>query len=115
MEDIKLKYINNICSFCTHNLEENCKDIHKTIINDIVTYKCFNYKKKEKMPMKTSKIADHIMADYAKQKRYENNKKRSKLEEFRRKNCVFCKNQDSNLCHIVINVNKELQCVYKEI
>ena len=64
--------------------------------------------------MKKSYIADNIMKEYAKKKRYKENKARAEMELFTRKVCADCKNKDTNLCHIVRNINRDLQCVFKE-
>lgn len=58
--------------------------------------------------------ADNIMTDYYKKKRYEDNKRRTKINEFKKKNCIDCENRNTNLCHIQINIKNELQCVYKK-
>lgn len=64
--------------------------------------------------MKNSYIADDILQEYARKKRYEANKRRSQIEEFKRKHCIDCKNKNTNLCSITINKQGNLQCVYKE-
>lgn len=64
--------------------------------------------------MQKSYIADNIMKDYIKKRRYKQNKERAELELFKRKVCADCKNKDTNLCHIVRNINGDLQCVFKE-
>lgn len=64
--------------------------------------------------MKKSYIADNIMKEYMKKKRYEKNKARAEIELFKRKVCANCKNKDTNLCHIVRNIDGSLQCVFKE-
>lgn len=64
--------------------------------------------------MKKSYIADNIMKEYAKKKRYKENKARAEIELFKRKVCADCKNKNTNLCHIVRNINGDLQCAFKE-
>lgn len=64
--------------------------------------------------MRNSYIADNIMREYIKKKRYKRNKEKAEMELFKRKVCVDCKNKDTNLCHIVRNINGDLQCVFKE-
>ena len=64
--------------------------------------------------MKKSYIADNIMRDYIKKKRYECNKAKAEIELFKRKVCTDCKNKDTNLCEIIRNTNGNLQCVFKE-
>lgn len=61
-----------------------------------------------------SYIADNIMREYIKKKRAKANKERAEFELFKRKVCGDCKNKDTNLCHIVRNINRDLQCVFKE-
>lgn len=61
-----------------------------------------------------SYIAENIDREYRNKKRYEANKRRSQIEKFKRNNCINCKNKNSNLCNVTININGELQCVYKE-
>lgn len=62
-----------------------------------------------------SKIAENIMREYEKRKRYEEKKKRKDLEDFMLKNCTICKNKDTNLCHIVRNIENKFDCSYKNI
>lgn len=62
--------------------------------------------------MKKSYIADNIMKDYAKKKRYKENKARAEMELFKRKVCANCKNKDTNLCKIARDINGNLQCVF---
>lgn len=64
--------------------------------------------------MKKSYIADNIMKEYAKKKRYKENKARAEIELFKRKVCADCKNKDTNLCKIVRDINGNLQCSFKE-
>lgn len=64
--------------------------------------------------MQKSYIADNIMKDYIKKKRYKQNKERAELDLFKRKVCADCKNKNTNLCKIVRNINGDLQCVFKE-
>lgn len=64
--------------------------------------------------MRKSYIADNIMKDYIKKKRYKRNKERAEFELFKKEVCANCKNKDTNLCHIVRNINNDLQCSFKE-
>lgn len=64
--------------------------------------------------MRNSYIADNIMQDYIKKKRYKQNKEKAEMELFKRKVCADCKNKDTNLCHVVRNISGDLQCVFKE-
>lgn len=61
-----------------------------------------------------SYIADNIMREYKKEKRVKANRERAELELFTRKVCGDCINKDTNLCHIVRNINGDLQCAFKE-
>lgn len=114
MNDKKNIFIENLCNFCINKEKEECKNIKKETINNLTIYKCLNYKKEEKK-MKSSKIAEKIIAEYNRKKRYENNIINRELNKFKKENCINCKNKNSNLCHIQKNIKKELQCVYKEI
>ena len=62
-----------------------------------------------------SKIAENIMREYEKKKRYEEKKKRKDLEKFLKENCINCKNKTSQICHIVKNVDNKLSCPFKTI
>lgn len=64
--------------------------------------------------MKKSYIADNIIREYAKKKRYKANKERAELDLFKRKVCSNCKNKDTNLCSIRRNIEGNLQCVFKD-
>lgn len=64
--------------------------------------------------MYKSYIAENIDREYRTKKRYEANKRRSRIELFKRIHCKDCKNKNTNLCNITINIRGELQCVYKE-
>lgn len=64
--------------------------------------------------MKKSYIADNIIREYAKKKRYKANKERAELDLFKRKVCSNCKNKDTDLCSIRRNLEGNLQCAFKE-
>lgn len=64
--------------------------------------------------MKKSYIADNIIREYAKKKRYKANKERAELDLFKRKVCFNCKNKDTDLCSIRRNIEGNLQCAFKE-
>ena len=64
--------------------------------------------------MGKSYIADNIMRDYIKKKRYEANKDWAEIQKFIKESCINCKNKDTNLCEIIRNTNGDLQCVFKE-
>ena len=64
--------------------------------------------------MKKSYIADNIIREYTKKKRYNANKTRAELELFKRKVCSDCKNKSSSLCCIKRDLKGNLQCVFKK-
>lgn len=61
-----------------------------------------------------SYIADDIMKEYMKKKRYNYNKARAELDMFKRKVCANCKNKDTDLCEIRRDIKGNLQCVFKK-
>lgn len=64
--------------------------------------------------MKKSYIADNIIREYAKKRRYKANKERAELELFKRKVCSNCKNKKTDVCSIRRNIEGSLQCAFKE-
>lgn len=64
--------------------------------------------------MQKSYIADNIMKDYIKKRRYKANKERAELDLFKRKVCFNCKNKTTDLCSIRRNIEGSLQCAFKE-
>ena len=64
--------------------------------------------------MKKSYIAENIMTEYNKKRRYEANKRRSQIEAFKKNNCIECKNKNTNLCCITMNIDGNLQCIYQK-
>lgn len=64
--------------------------------------------------MSKSYIADNIMREYSKKKRYEENKSRAEIQKFIKENCKDCKNKHTNLCTIKRNIKGILQCVFKK-
>ena len=64
--------------------------------------------------MKKSYIADNIMKEYIKKKRYAQNKARAEIELFKRKVCFNCRNKNTKLCKIVRNIDGNLQCSFKK-
>ena len=64
--------------------------------------------------MRKSYIADNILREYQKEKRYKENKERAELQAFFKNNCTDCKNKKTKLCHIVKNINGDFQCAFKE-
>lgn len=61
-----------------------------------------------------SYIADNILREYYKKRRYKANKERAELDLFKRKVCFNCKNKDTDLCSIRRNIEGHLQCAFKE-
>lgn len=74
----------------------------------------YNLHRKVRKVMK-SRIAEEIMRDYKKKKQYEENKRFSKIQEYKRDVCVLCRNKDTDLCSISENTQGKMQCVYKDI
>ena len=62
--------------------------------------------------MKKSYIADSIMREYEKKKRYET---KIKLQKFHRQNCISCKNRLTDKCDIRKDIQGNLKCVYYEV
>lgn len=65
--------------------------------------------------MKKSYIADSILNEYYKKKRYEANKTRAEMNMFIKEVCSKCKNRKYNVCSIRRNINGDLQCIFKEL
>ncbi len=65
--------------------------------------------------MNKSYIADNIMREYERKKRYEANIQRRKLQQFIKENCSICKNKKTQLCHIVKDNSNEFSCSFKNI
>lgn len=62
--------------------------------------------------MRKSYIADSIMREYEKKKRYET---KIKLQKFHRQNCINCKNRLTDKCDIRKDIQGNLKCVYYEV
>ena len=62
-----------------------------------------------------SYIADNIMREYRKRKQYEDNKRWSEMQNYIKRNCINCKNKNTDLCEIRRNIDGNLQCVNKKI
>lgn len=60
-------------------------------------------------------IADNIMRDYAKKKRYESNKRWAEMNKFKKETCAICANKNTDLCEIRRNEKGNLQCVNKNL
>ena len=65
--------------------------------------------------MKKSYIAESIMREYERKKRYEAKIQRQELAKFIKENCLKCKNKSTDLCEIRRNIDGNLQCVNKKI
>ena len=65
--------------------------------------------------MRKSYIADNIMREYEKKKRYEQKIQKQELAKFIKENCSICKNNNTKLCHIVKNVDNKFNCPFKNI
>ena len=65
--------------------------------------------------MGKSRIADSIMREYERKKRYEAKIQRQELAKFIKENCLKCKNKQTQLCHIVKNVDNKFSCPFKNI
>lgn len=63
--------------------------------------------------MKKSYIADNIMREYEKKKRYEIKQNKKDLEKFILEKCSKCKNKDTKLCHIIKNTDNKFDCPFK--
>jgi hypothetical protein len=62
-----------------------------------------------------SHIADNIMREYRKKKRYEENKRWSDLQNYIKQNCKNCKNKESDICEIRKKIDGNLDCINKKI
>lgn len=65
--------------------------------------------------MGKSRIADSIMREYERKKRYEAKIQRQELAKFIKENCLKCKNKQTQLCHIVKNIDNKFSCPFKNI
>lgn len=61
-----------------------------------------------------SYIADNIMKEYRKKKRYEANKIRTEINKFHKENCYNCKNKNTDFCEIRRDISGKLKCAFKE-
>lgn len=62
--------------------------------------------------LKRRYVTDSIMQEYHKKKKYE---QKREMQEFQRKNCLYCKNKNTDKCHITRNVGGNLNCVFNEM
>jgi hypothetical protein len=65
--------------------------------------------------MGKSYIAESIMREYERKKRYEAKIQRKELAKFIEQNCSKCKNRQTQLCHIVKNIDNKFSCPFKNI
>lgn len=65
--------------------------------------------------MGKSYIAESIMREYERKKKYEAKIQRQELAKFIKENCLKCKNKQTQLCHIVKNVDNKFSCPFKNI
>lgn len=65
--------------------------------------------------MSKSRIAESIMREYERKKRYEAKIQRQELAKFIKENCLKCKNKQTQLCHIVKNIDNKFSCPFKNI
>ena len=65
--------------------------------------------------MSKSRIAESIMREYERKKRYEAKIQRQELAKFIKENCLKCQNKQTQLCHIVKNIDNKFSCPFKNI
>ncbi len=65
--------------------------------------------------MRKSFIADNIMREYEKKKRYDAKVQRKELAKFVSEKCSKCKNKQTQLCHIVKNIDNKFSCAFIKI
>lgn len=65
--------------------------------------------------MGKSRIADSIMREYERKKRYEAKIQRKELAKFISEKCSKCQNNNTQLCHIVKNVDNKFSCPFIKI
>ncbi len=65
--------------------------------------------------MGKSRIANSIMREYERKKRYEVKMQRKELAKFINEKCSKCQNKQTQLCHIVKNVNNKFSCPFIKI
>lgn len=63
--------------------------------------------------MGKSYIAENIMREYEKKKKYKIKMQKKELAKFIEQNCSICKNKQTQLCHIVKNVDNKFRCPFK--
>lgn len=65
--------------------------------------------------MKKSYIAENIMREYEEKKKYKLKMQKKELAKFIGQNCSKCKNKQTQLCHIVKNIDNKFSCPFKNI
>ncbi len=65
--------------------------------------------------MRKSKIAESIMIEYERKKRYEAKIQRKELAKFIGEKCSKCQNKQTQLCHIVKNIDNKFSCPFIKI
>ncbi len=65
--------------------------------------------------MGKSYIAESIMREYERKKKYEAKIQRQELAKFIKENCLKCKNKQTQLCHIVKNIDNKFSCPFIKI
>lgn len=65
--------------------------------------------------MGKSYIAENIMREYEKKKKYKLKMQKKELAEFIEQNCSKCQNKQKQLCHIVKNIDNKFSCPFKNI
>lgn len=65
--------------------------------------------------MRKSYIAENIMKEYEKKKRYQLKENKKQLEKFIQEKCSICKNKDTKLCHIIKNIDNKFDCPFKTL
>lgn len=65
--------------------------------------------------MKKSYIAENIMREHEEKKKYKFKMQKKELAKFVEQNCSKCKNKQTQLCHIVKNIDNKFSCPFKNI
>lgn len=65
--------------------------------------------------MRKSYIAENIMREYKEKKKYKLKMQKKELAEFIEQNCSECNNKQTQLCHIVKNIDNKFSCPFKNI
>ena len=65
--------------------------------------------------MGKSYIAENIMREYEEKKKYKLKMQKKELAEFIEQNCSKCKNKQTQLCHIVKNIDNKFSCPFINI